>query len=622
MRELAEGVRGLSRGEVTYSPPDAPELDELVEAIDALRFRSSATAVGMLAGDGPPSDPDASWLGPWESIASPRPALTKSGLYETPPPSCAEGFDPNASGDFSTMDMVNRLDPKDLRWLESSRAEQDFLGWTLADLRRRAFPDIVHPDDRELARGQLQAAVARGEAHGLIYRVRTAGGETKAVEMNVSVRYGPNLTAAHLRCHVTDVTAKVKASRELRRRTRELIRANEQLRGINRELQELKDRYGDLYHNAPAMYFSLDGRGRFLDCNDTLLRSLGYERDALIGKPYEAIIAASRRTAFEASFAEFLRVGYIELESQWRKADGTPIDVWVTATIVEGVDGAARQSRGVAQDVTARRVLEAELREKNDRLARANVELSRKNKELDEFTYVVSHDLKEPVRTLIAFSDFLLRDCGDALDDDGREYVRHLVDASRRMRALINDLLNLSRAGKVTDEFAAVDIDEVIATVKADSAELIRAKGGVVKVEGPLPMVWGDRIRIGQLFGNLVSNGLKYHKGDGPTVEVGAMPDGPKGWATLYVKDDGIGIDPQFHAKVFQLFRRLHTREEYEGTGAGLAICQKIVQAHGGRIWVEGAPGVGSTFFLTLPLSARAIEAIAPTPRTELLHDP
>src|SRR5262249_46376262 len=153
---------------------------------------------------------------------------------------------------------------------------------------------------------------------------------------------------------------------------------------------------------------------------------------------------------------------------------------------------------------------------KNERLARTNDELKRKIRELDEFSYVVSHDLQEPLRTLVAFSDFLLRDCGDRLDANGREYVQYLVDASRRMRALISDLLTLSRAGRVTGEFGRVDPEEVIAQVKADYAELIRTKGAEIRVAGPLPALWGDRDRIGQLFGNLVGNGLKYNRSAAP----------------------------------------------------------------------------------------------------------
>jgi light-regulated signal transduction histidine kinase (bacteriophytochrome) len=297
-------------------------------------------------------------------------------------------------------------------------------------------------------------------------------------------------------------------------------------------------------------------------------------------------------------------------------SDGATIAVWVTGTTILGGDGRIRHIRCVAQDITAKRTLEAELQVKNERLALANTELSRKNKELDEFTYVVSHDLQEPLRTLIAFSDFLMRDQGDKLDDAGKEYVRYLVEASRRLRSLIQDLLSLSRAGKVTAEFSSVNLDEVVEVLKADLSELVRSRNAAILVESPLPEIWGDRDRIGQLLANLVGNGLKYNQNRDPKVEISAREDPEGRWVTLSVKDNGIGIEPQFHARIFQLFRRLHTREEYDGTGAGLAICQKIVQAHGGRIWVESEPGQGSTFHVMLPASPEA----TPARRVEILH--
>ena len=157
-----------------------------------------------------------------------------------------------------------------------------------------------------------------------------------------------------------------------------------------------------------------------------------------------------------------------------------------------------------------------------------------------------------------------------------------------------------------------MDLDELIAVIKTDLGELFRSKKAELRVDGPLPRVWGDRDRIGQLLANLITNGIKYNKSPNPWVEVEATSRPaltrrtllaspiPSLMSRLPIKDNGIGIEPQFHATIFQLFRRLHTRDEYEGTGVGLAICNKIVQAHGGRIWVESAPGEGSTFFIRL----------------------
>ncbi len=620
-RRWADPVRRLARSLAAFNAdpgeawdlPAGPALSELVAPIRDLQARFLSLRDPPDRGDDDP--PDLADSGEMTIVGPLDARMTRSGSFEPP---LGLDFEPTATGEFSTLDMISRLDPKSLRWLDSSPSEQEFLGWSLDRLRGKSFLDVVQPDDRELARQQLRAVVARGEGHGLVYRITNARGEAKAVEMSVGVRYGPDRRLLHLRCHLTDITAKLRDEHELRRRTQELIQANDQLRRANRELGELKDRYSELYQDAPAMYFTLDRRGHFLECNETLVRTLGTPRVDLLGRPATRLLPPGRAATPADRFDEPSRPGPFEFEGEWARADGGTIAVWVTGTALLGPDGKVRQSRCVAQDITARRTLEAELRVKNDRLALANAELSRKNKELDEFTYVVSHDLQEPLRTLIAFSDFLLRDQGDRLDDVGREYVRYLVDASRRLRSLIQDLLSLSRAGKVTADFAVVNLGEVVEVLKADHAELIRSRNAEVRVAEALPPAWGDRDRIGQLLGNLVGNALKYNRRPDPLVEIGAELDPTARWVTLHVRDNGIGIDPRFHAKIFQLFRRLHAREEYEGTGAGLAICQKIVQAHGGRIWVESQPDRGSTFFATLPAPSDA----PAEKRTETLHAP
>jgi PAS domain S-box-containing protein len=546
-------------------------------------------------------------------------SLTRSGLYDAPPSATSAPSNVLMSGSFTIIDMVNRLDPQTFRWIESSLAEQEFLGWTLDELRRMSFLEVMHPNDRARAEDAFRQALVSGEFLGLVVGIRTAAGKAKMIEVNAGARYGTDQRVSHLRCHVADVTEKVRAERELRLRTIALTQVNEQLRQINRELVELKDRYTDLYENAPAMYFTLDQRGHVVECNETLLTALDRRRQDMIGHSLDRFLDESEVERWRVKVAELLQTGSLEVESRWVKSSGEQLDVSISGRVVGGPKGQASQIRCVAQDRTAKHRLEAELRAMNQSLARANTELSQKNRELDEFVYVVSHDLQEPLRTLIGFSDFLLKDHADRLDAEGQEFVHYLFDASRRMRAMIHGLLKLSRAGKVAGEFGPVVLGELARVVQADLGELIRSRGALVQWLGPDSLLWGDTYRLHQLLANLVSNAVKYNRSPAPLVEIGtvdrpAEPDAgsdgdePHPYQTFFVRDNGIGIDPRFHETVFQLFRRLHSHGEYEGSGVGLAICSKIVAAHQGRIWVESQPGNGSTFFVSLPTAKESAE--------------
>jgi PAS domain S-box-containing protein len=521
------------------------------------------------------------------------------------------------SGSFTIIDMVNRLDPQSFRWIESSLAEQEFLGWTLAELRRKTFLEVLHPNDRARAEEAFRQALVNGEFLGLVVGIWTAAGKAKMIEVNAGARYGADQRISHLRCHVSDVTDKVRAERELRLRTIKLTQVNEQLRQINRELVELKDRYTDLYENAPAMYFTLDQRGHVVECNETFLTALDRRREDLIGHALDRFLDDSEAERWRVKVAELLQAGSFEVESRWVKSTGEQLDVWISGRAVGGPKGQTSETRCVAQDRTAKHRLEAELRAMNQSLARANTELSQKNRELDEFVYVVSHDLQEPLRTLIGFSDFLKKDHAHRLDAEGQEFVTYLFDASQRMRAMIHGLLKLSRAGKVAGEFGPVGLGELVRVVQADLGELIRSRGALIQWLGPDRILWGDPYRLHQLLTNLVSNAVKYNQSATPRVEIGTVDrrtapvagaDEAEPYQTFFVRDNGIGIDPRFHETVFQLFRRLHTLEEYEGSGVGLAICSKIVAAHRGRIWVESQTGNGSSFFVSLPSAKEPAE--------------
>jgi len=237
-------------------------------------------------------------------------------------------------------------------------------------------------------------------------------------------------------------------------------------------------------------------------------------------------------------------------------------------------------------------------------------ELERANRDLEDFTSTVSHDLKMPLRAIQAFNQLLIEDYAGTLDETGRDYLNKVKEAVERMAALIEDLLKLSRVGRKFTEVEEIDLNELVEEIKSDLSARIEERGGEVVVIGKLPTISTQRIWMKELFMNLIDNGLKFNKSKKPRVEVSCeeitavikfILDISKGDWLFKVKDNGIGIDEKDQGRIFNLFERLHSQSEYEGTGAGLAICKKIVNELGGTIHVESKPGEGSTFFFVIP---------------------
>ncbi|MBU0595203.1 hypothetical protein KJ567_00760, partial [Candidatus Bipolaricaulota bacterium] len=225
------------------------------------------------------------------------------------------------------------------------------------------------------------------------------------------------------------------------------------------------------------------------------------------------------------------------------------------------------------------------------------------------FSHVVSHDLKEPLRTVETFSGFLLEDYQDKLDEEGVDYLNTLRRTSARMRQLINDLLSLASIHMDTKSFERINTQRLLDEIREDLE--VRLHGVNLQVSENLPPVQGSTVRIRELFSNLITNAIKYNDKALPTLRVGWQPDARNGgMATFFVEDNGIGIESRYQQRIFGIFEKLNPREDYEGTGAGLAICKRIVEEHGGRIWVKSEVGKGSTFFFTIP-KAREVETNA-----------
>jgi len=277
--------------------------------------------------------------------------------------------------------------------------------------------------------------------------------------------------------------------------------------------------------------------------------------------------------------------------------DGTVRWMLVVGQSFSAVPGQAGGARGVVLDITEQKQLEQEL-------TQHAAELERLNTELQQFGYIVSHDLQEPLRTINNFVQLLAKQLQGTVDAQAAELMGFVVGGAQRMQALITDLLAYTRVSGHVQPFTAVDGEALLARVLGD-LQLVIADAAAEVTHDPLPVVNGNAGQLGLVLQNLLDNALKFRGAAPPRIHVGARREG--GQWVFSVRDNGIGIEPRFRERIFQVFQRLHPRSEYQGTGIGLAICHKIIERHGGRIWVESEPGQGATFFFTLPTPGAAM---------------
>lgn len=278
------------------------------------------------------------------------------------------------------------------------------------------------------------------------------------------------------------------------------------------------------------------------------------------------------------------------MECRIVSADGLIKTVFFQTDVVTNEKGEMVKLHGVMQDITERKQAQQAIEAKN-------YELQQKNRELEQFAYVTSHDLQEPLRTISSFVDQFQKMYGDQFDERGQKFMHYIVQATDRMKTLIKDLLEYSRIGR-KKELATVDCNDVVNTVLADLDTAIRESGAAIRAD-KLPVVHGYTTEIKQLFQNLVINAIKFRKKDAhPEIHISSQP--VSGGYEFMVRDNGIGIPEEHSERIFVIFQRLHTRTEYEGSGIGLSHCKKIVELHGGRIWVKSKPGEGSAFHFTI----------------------
>ncbi len=434
---------------------------------------------------------------------------------------------------------------------------------------RHEFFALVHPDDRDRLLTTLQTSLQAQTAYTLEFRLCSPDGVTRWMEDHGRPRLSAAGKLRSIMGVIVDITARKQAEEERQRATALLQAVSE---------------------TTAELIYVKDQQNRLLFGNPSLFRTMGKTPEEIMDRSdpewyqdlaqAEAVVASDRRV---------MTTGRAEtLEETVTTPAGLRTFLSTKAPYYD-VQGAVVGLVGVSTDITTRKAAETE----RERLL---AELQRINAEFQQFAHIVSHDLNEPLRTMSNYVQLLARRLQGKLDDSATDYMTFVTDAAKRMQQLLTDLLAYTKAGQ-TQEFQAVDCEAVLTQVLTALQTRITECEAVI-THDPLPTVQGDATRIGQVLQNLIGNALKFCEEKSSRVHISAIKEDHH-WK-FSVRDNGIGIDPQQAGKLFQVFQRLHSRSEYAGTGIGLAICKKIVEQHGGRIWVESKPREGSMFHFTV----------------------
>ncbi|MEZ5363032.1 MAG: ATP-binding protein [Bryobacterales bacterium] len=339
----------------------------------------------------------------------------------------------------------------------------------------------------------------------------------------------------------------------------------------------------------------------------------GYMSEEMIGKPYSAVVPSNHGDEC-SGLKQKLRAGetVIQCETTRICKDGSRLDVALTASPIIDSIGKMTGIATIGRDITDKKRIDAErqrmaeelerrVEERSADLRRAKEALERSNRDLQQFAYVASHDLQTPLRAIAGFAQFLQIDYGGRLDAQAEDYIRRIIRGATRLQELIQDLLEFSRVESRECSIGPVDMNEVFER-SLDALHAAIQESGAQVTKDPLPMVTGNPFHLGSLLENLIDNAIKYRTEAAPRIHVSYVQEDDV-WR-FRVKDNGIGIAPEYGDRIFEVFQRLHAASDYPGTGIGLSLCRRIVTRYGGKIWVEGDVGRGSSFLFTLPKPA------------------
>ncbi|MGQ0545241.1 MAG: PAS domain S-box protein [Betaproteobacteria bacterium] len=461
----------------------------------------------------------------------------------------------------------------DRKFIRVNRRLCEILGYPEAELLGKTGRELSHPDDLDVINSQRPALYA-GEIDAVRVEKRYIRKDRSVVWVSFSMSVERD--AAGRPTHEIAVFLDITAQREAQARVR--------------ESEEL---YRQTFQLAASGIAHVGLDGRFLKVNRSLCDILGYTEGDLVGRSVKEVSHPEDKDLTDAQRARVHEgeLDSVRFEKRYLRKDGRVVWVELAVALARDPHGHPQYEIAMFDDITERKSAEGAL-------AAAHEELKRSNSELEQFAYVASHDLQEPLRMVSSYTQLVMKRYGERLDGDAREFMNYVVDGASRMKQLIEDLLAYSRVGTKGKDFKPVAVESALKRAVTNLRAAIEESGAEI-AHDPLPTLNADEVQLAQLFQNLMGNALKFRGPEKAKIRIKAE-EKPSEWR-FSVVDNGIGIEPQYFERIFMLFQRLHTKGDYPGTGIGLAICKKVVERHGGRIWVESGPGKGSSFIFTLP---------------------
>ncbi len=486
----------------------------------------------------------------------------------------------------------------------------EITGLSLEEARGAGWNQTIHPEDSDRVTGEWERSLREHRMLTSEYRLLRPDRTVRWVLcQSVALRDESKEVTGYLGT-LSDISDRVEAETELRQyrenleqlveeRTAELGRAYAQLQETEETARRNEARYRAIVEDQTELICRFKPDGTLTFVNSAYCRYFNKKELELVAKSFMPMIPEEDWARLEKALASLsLENPVVTVEHRVIMPDGEVRWQQWTNRVVYDEDGQAIETQAVGRDISHRKQAEEELK-----AYAAKLEIS--NRELEDFAYVASHDLQEPLRKIRAFGDRLNSKYGDVLTDKGRDYLARMQNAAARMQTLIEDLLSFSRVTTKAQPYLPVNLKEVATAVVSDLEVRVEETGAKVEI-GNLPTLDADALQMRQLFQNLISNALKFHKKDEPpAVKLEATRQ--DNMYEIKVIDNGIGFEEKYSDRIFTIFQRLHGRSAYEGTGIGLAVCRRIVERHGGSITARSTPGEGATFIFTLPIRQNSL---------------